>query len=168
MKLFFEDYNPEFELQSDVASKVYNALADIAFDLNKKGISGSELKKYFDYALEWFDLHFWEDEDLDESINEAKIKGKEVDLTKKVHTIAYALSEPENKQKFNKILDDFDSAKISFNDAKKLMIQLFSEFDNVPESEIRKAQSNISNMNKPSGFAIAMGTYLIGDKVLKI
>lgn len=168
MKLFFEDYDPEFELQSDVTSKVYNALADIAFDLNKRGIPGSELKKYFDYALEKFDLDFWDVEDLDESINEAKIKGKDVDLTKKVHTIAYALSEPENKQKFNKILDDFDSAKISFNDAKKLMIQLFSEFDNVPESEIRKAQSNISNMKNPSGFAIAMGTYLIGDKVLKV
>lgn len=168
MKIFFEDYDPEFELMSDVTSKVYNALADIAFDLNQKGIPGSELKKYFDYALEKFDLDFWDVEDLDESINEAKIKGKDVDLTKKVHTIAYALTEPENKQKFNKILDDFDSAKISFEEAKKLMIQLFSEFDNVPEDEIRKAQSNISNMNRPSGFAIAMGTYLIGDKVLKV
>lgn len=167
MKIFFEDYIPDTDIL-DVRSEVYNALADIAFKYNKKGFTGEELKKSFDYALEWFDIHFWDYEDLDESINEAKIKGKEVDLTKKVHTIAYALSEPENKQKFNKILDDLDNANISFQEAKKLMIQLFSEFDNVPESEIRKAQSNISNMNKPSGFAIAMGTYLTGDKVLKV
>lgn len=164
MKLFFEDYDPEFELQSKVDSEVYDALADIAFGLNKRGISGSELKKYFDHALEWFDLHFWDGEEL----NEAKIKGKEVDLTKKVHTIAYALTEPKNKQKFNKILDDFDNTNISLEEAKKLMIQLFSEFDNVPKDEIRKAQSNISNITRPSGFAIAMGTYLTGNKVLKI
>lgn len=82
MKLFFEayDYDPDFELQSDVRSKVYNALANIAFDINKRGIPVDELKTAFDLALEWFEDRFWDVEDLEESLNEGK-RLSEVDGT---------------------------------------------------------------------------------------
>ncbi len=56
-----EDYNPQ--LQSDV----YNALADIMFKYHNKGIKVTP--EQVQQAFEWFDVHFWADEDLDESCN---------------------------------------------------------------------------------------------------
>ncbi len=56
-----EDYNPQ--LQSDV----YNALADIMFKYHKKGIKVTP--EQMQSAFEWFDVHFWADEDLDEACN---------------------------------------------------------------------------------------------------
>lgn len=56
-----EDYNPQ--LQSDV----YNALADIMFKYYNKGIKVTP--EQVQQAFEWFDVHFWADEDLDEACN---------------------------------------------------------------------------------------------------
>ena len=53
----------------DLRSEVYNALSDIAFKYRDKPID--ILQKSMDRAIEWFQTRFWEDEDLDESLNES-------------------------------------------------------------------------------------------------
>jgi len=57
------------EDQFDFDSDVYNALADVMFKYRDKGVDKSDM----DYALEWFNLHFWE-MDFDESVNISKLK----------------------------------------------------------------------------------------------
>lgn len=47
-------------LQSEIKSKVYNALSDVAFDY--PDVDSEELKKQMDQAIEWFQIKFWEDE----------------------------------------------------------------------------------------------------------
>lgn len=51
-----------------IRGEVYNALADIFDDHRKVGVFLTE--DDFDDAYGWFAIHFWEDEDLDESLNE--------------------------------------------------------------------------------------------------
>lgn len=53
----------------DLRSEVYNALSDIAFKYRDKSID--ILQNSMDRAIEWFQTRFWEDEDLDESLNES-------------------------------------------------------------------------------------------------
>lgn len=67
-----EDYNPQ--LRSDV----YNALADIMFKYYNKGIKITP--EQMQSAFEWFDVHFWADEDLDESCNSKPKKELKEDI----------------------------------------------------------------------------------------
>ena len=67
-----EEYNPQ--LQSDV----YNALADIVFEYHNKGITITP--EQMQYAFEWFDVHFWADEDLDEACNSKPKKELKEDI----------------------------------------------------------------------------------------
>lgn len=60
-RMLDEDYT------SDLRSDVYNALADIMFKYHNKGIKVTP--EQVQQAFEWFDVHFWADEDLDESCN---------------------------------------------------------------------------------------------------
>lgn len=50
-------------LEDDLRSDVYNALSDIALKYHQKGANITEDE--MDKAIEWFQLHFWEIEDLD-------------------------------------------------------------------------------------------------------
>ena len=56
---------------SDLRSKVYNALGNVAFELfHKDGWSdymdAEQAAKAMDEAYEWFSIHFWESDDADE------------------------------------------------------------------------------------------------------
>ena len=51
-------------LENDLRSDVYNALSDIAFKYHNKGVDITEDE--MDVAIEWFQLHFWENKDLNE------------------------------------------------------------------------------------------------------
>ena len=53
----------------DLRSEVYNALSDICFKYRDTPID--ILQNTMDRAIEWFQTHFWEDEDLDESLHES-------------------------------------------------------------------------------------------------
>lgn len=60
-RMLEEDYT------SDLRSDVYNVLADIMFKYHNKGIKVTP--EQMQSAFEWFDVHFWTDEDLDEACN---------------------------------------------------------------------------------------------------
>ena len=48
-------------LQSEIRSKVYNALSDVAIDY--ADVDSEELKKQMDLAIEWFQIKYWENEE---------------------------------------------------------------------------------------------------------
>ena len=56
--------------QFDFNSAIYNAIANVFFEYDKKGLQPD--KNDLEYALEWFDLHFWDvyPDDFDESLTE--------------------------------------------------------------------------------------------------
>lgn len=183
MKLIFEDYDSDFELDSDIRSKVYNALADIAFDFNDRGISAIELKKYFAYALEWFQDRFWDMEDLEESktlgpaIQAAiKAKRKDVDLTSIETTLAHALAQDNAKSKVDDILMRLNLQEISFQQAGKEFCDLFDTFDKVSPDVISDEKQTIMNIcNSPSPWrkklawlSTSLGTMSGADKSLQV
>ena len=57
------DLNDYDQLASRVKSDVYNALTDVMFKYRNYDVS----KEMLDEAIEWFQIHFWEDFGLDES-----------------------------------------------------------------------------------------------------
>lgn len=46
-------------LKSEFRSKVYNALSEVAFEF--ADVPEDELKKNMDEAIEWFQIHFYEE-----------------------------------------------------------------------------------------------------------
>lgn len=66
---YFKKLNEEDEelpvdyLKEDLRSDVYNALSDVVFKYHNKGVNLTEDE--MDEAIEWFQLRFWEVEDLD-------------------------------------------------------------------------------------------------------
>lgn len=67
-----------FDNYSNFNSAVYNAISDVCFEFSEKGLS----KKDIEAALEWFETHFFEDEDfefeteeevVEESLNESYV-----------------------------------------------------------------------------------------------
>lgn len=73
MEKLDEDYT------SDLRSDVYNALADIMFKYHNAGIDITP--EQVQQAFEWFDVHFWADEDLDEACDANADKPLTEDIT---------------------------------------------------------------------------------------
>lgn len=99
-----EDYNPQ--LNSDV----YNALADIMFEYYKKGIKITP--EQMQAAFEWFDVHFWADEDLDEACNSESKKELKEDINTpfiKIYRASPAIKAVLNTMhNFDDVSDDWD------------------------------------------------------------
>lgn len=122
MRLFFEDYD-----KLDLRSEVYNALTDIAFEYNSKGFSVDEIKAAFNEALDWFDTHFWEDEDLDEcftsSFNEAKdLSTVDGSITKVLKDHELELRDIENKDDLmNRVVELFRENNIDTKKSREII-----------------------------------------------
>lgn len=164
MKVFFEA--SYYDDQLDLNSEIYNALADIAFEYTNRGFTGEEIKAAFDRGLKWFDLHFWEDEELDESLKEDR------DLSKYDHTIAFALNNnPDVKKRLKDICDQLLVDKISWQNARSQVIELFKSLDNVSDKtkkdaivNLMRIQDNGRSAKGKMSLAGMLGTYMTGNR----
>ena len=60
-QLFSEDWNQD--IQSQLNSDVYNALTDVLYNYSDTAITKEDIEQ----ALEWFELHFFESDDFEET-----------------------------------------------------------------------------------------------------
>lgn len=103
---------------------------------------------------------------MSENLKEANVKGREVDLTTKEKTIAYALRQPDNSAKLEKILNDVASREISFSDGVRKCQELINSLENVSDQQKKNAYVSISHARTPNHLMSMMGTYITGDKVI--
>lgn len=100
------DEELDFADASDFKSDVYNALVDVGFKWRDKHVS----EKEWEYALEWFELHFFDSDDF-EDLNEG-FEDKKKELGKRLTKF---LSKKEFENRF----------KISDQDKKEFIARVF-------------------------------------------
>lgn len=97
---------------------IYNAIADVFFEYDKKGLQPD--KNDLEYALEWFDLHFWDayPDDFDESLTESfDWKYDRGSAAEDMTSYSCIVSGPKGKRHCH-VIDDHDgniSAKVYEN-----------------------------------------------------
>lgn len=149
MKLFFESYS--IEDFDELVTEFSNILEDCAI----KGFELSDIQSAFEKAVSEKEDYFFE----------AVIKGKEVDLRTKTHTISHALQNPDNESKMNQILTDATYRKVPFSKSKQDMIDLVNSFENVSDEQKRECVNIISKSSNPNHLTSIMTTYWMGDVV---